>query len=637
MSGAVDRVAGVADYRDFEPSARFQETLAVSPDGTTLAYIDDTQGHFNLAVRPVAGGPSRHLTSYTDSTVRHASWHSDGRSLLYMADSAGDERYQLYLIDEAGGQPTALTEPGTAGYWPAFGDPFSPDGRYLAYAGNDRSPSDQDVLIRDLNTGEVRRAYAGGGRIYASHWSPDSTRLTIVDWRGATTDQIIYVLSIDDGGVTQITPSDGSATYDPGPWLPDGSGILVMTDFGRDHTGLASLDPETGRLSWIDAPDWDVEQVAVSPDGRTLAWLVNVEGASHLRAKDLMSGEDIPVPALPAGSASQLLLTPDGRQAVMLMSTPTTPWNIVVADLTSGDLRWVTEERPPVDPSTLVDPVLIHYPAPGGRTVPALLYRPSASEKIPVVLAIHGGPPAQERPNYSNDGLFQYLASRGVAVLAPNIRGSSGYGLAYQRAVHRDWGGVDLQDLDAAARYLKNQPWVDPARIGLFGRSYGGFAVLSCVSRLPEHDWAAAVAWCAPSNLVTFARAQPPTWRAQVAIMIGDPDTDSKLLMSRSPVTYADDIRAALFLIQGANDVRVPRHESDQIVQRLRDRGVEVRYDVYPDEGHVFGNRADQTQARSDAAGFLLAHLADPNVAADPASPEHRFQDVPQDSGAEGW
>jgi dipeptidyl aminopeptidase/acylaminoacyl peptidase len=625
-------MAGVDEYRDFEPTVRFRETLAVSPDGTQLAYVDDVQGHFNLAVLPLPGGAPRHLTSFTDSTVREAVWHPDGRSLLYVADSAGDERYQLYLVDEAGGDPMALTEPGGAGYWLAFGNPFSPDGKYLAYAGNDRSPADQDVLIRDVSTGEVRRVYAGGGRVYAGHWSPDGTRLTMIDWRAATTDRVVYVVSIDDGRVTRLTPDGSSATFDPGPWLPDGSGILVMSDFERDTKGLGVLDAVTGRLSWLDTPDWDVEGVAMSRDGRVLVWLVNVDGASQLRARDMVTGEDLPVPVLPVGSASELQVTPDGQRAVMLMSTPTMPWNILAVDLTKGDLRWVTDARSSVDPSTFVDPVAVEYQARNGRRVPAYVYRPTAVVgRIPVVLAIHGGPPIQERPNYSNDGLFQYLVRHGVAIFAPNVRGSSGYGLDYQRAVHRDWGGVDLEDLDDAARYLKDQPWVDPTRIALMGRSYGGFCVLSCVSRLPKHDWAAAVAWCAPSNLLTFAQAQPPTWRSQVAIMIGDPDADADFLVSRSPVTYADHNKAPLFVIQGANDTRVPRHESDQIVERLLERGVEVRYDVYPGEGHVFSSRTNQTKARSDAAAFLLAHLAHPDATTDPdqsSSAQHNVGDL---------
>jgi dipeptidyl aminopeptidase/acylaminoacyl peptidase len=480
----------------------------------------------------------------------------------------------------------------------------------LAYAGNDRSPRDQDVLVRDLTTGEVRRVYAGGGRMYAEQWSPDGMRLTMVNKRAAGTDQVVYVLSLEDGRVTRLTPDDRSATFYPGPWLPDGSGILVVTDYGRDMTGLGVLDATTGRLSWLDTPDWEVERVALSRDGRLLVWHVNVDGASQLRARDLVTGEDLEMPPLPLGSAADLQLTPDGQHAVTLMSTPTKPWNVLVVGLENDDLRWVTDAEPLAAPSTFVEPELIHCPARDKRRVPAYLYGPTATEvPVPVVVAIHGGPPMQERPNYSNEGLLQYLVSRGVAVLAPNVRGSSGYGLAYQQAVHRDWGGVDLEDLDDVVRYLRNQPWVDQTRIGLLGRSYGGFSVLSCVSRLPEHEWAAAVAWCGPSNLVTLARAAPPTWRDQVAIMIGDPDKDTDFLMSRSPLTYADRIEAPLYLIQGANDVRVPKQESDQIVQRLRARGVDVRYDVYPDEGHIFSSRAHQAKARADAAEFLLVHL----------------------------
>jgi dipeptidyl aminopeptidase/acylaminoacyl peptidase len=593
---------------DFEPTVRFKDTLAVSPDGRFFAYVDDALGQFNLAVRPMSGGGPRYLTSYSGSTARAVSWHPDGRSLLHIADTGGNEAYQLYLVDVETGVRTALTDAPGSAFHPAIGDPFSPDGKLLAYAGNDRNPADQDVLVRDLVSGEVRRVFDRGGRVYAGHWSPDGTRLTVTEWRGATTDRVVHVVHVDDGRIERLTPEDTSATFQIGPWLPGGDGMLVLTDLGRDLAGLAVLDVATRELTWIDQPGWEIEEVALSRDGSTLAWLVNVDGASQLKVRDLATGRDRPVPALPPGHAAQLRLTADGRRVVVRMSTPTVPWNVLSVDLDSGEQAWLTDARPAVDASAFVEPVLVRYPARDGTTVPAYLYRPpSPGDDVPVVVAVHGGPPTQERPTYSNDGLFQYLASRGVAVFAPNIRGSSGYGLAYQRAVHRDWGGIDLSDLDDAARYLKGQPWV--GRLGLLGRSYGGFAVLSCVSRLPEHDWAAAVAWCAPSNLVTFTRSQPPTWRTQVAIMVGDPDTDAEFLTGRSPFTHADRIRAPLFLIQGANDPRVPRPESDQIVARLRGRGIGVRYDIYPDEGHVFGRSENQHRAHADAAEFLLKHL----------------------------
>jgi dipeptidyl aminopeptidase/acylaminoacyl peptidase len=227
-----------------------------------------------------------------------------------------------------------------------------------------------------------------------------------------------------------------------------------------------------------------------------------------------------------------------------------------------------------------------------------------------VVLSIHGGPEFQERPAYNYNGLYQYLLSRGVGVLAPNVRGSTGYGTAYQKLIHHDWGGDELKDFVYAHRYLVAQEWVDPDRIGVYGGSFGGFATLSCVSRLPGR-WAAAVSIVGPSNLVTFASAVPPTWRRLMAEWVGDVETERDFLLARSPITYADDIDTPLFVIQGANDQRVVQSESDQIVERLRERGVDVRYDVYPDEGHGFAKRANEAKALSDAAEFLIGYLGE--------------------------
>jgi dipeptidyl aminopeptidase/acylaminoacyl peptidase len=221
-----------------------------------------------------------------------------------------------------------------------------------------------------------------------------------------------------------------------------------------------------------------------------------------------------------------------------------------------------------------------------------------------VILSIHGGPEWQERPMYLSSGLYQYLLTRGMGILAPNVRGSTGYGKTYQKLIHRDWGGAELGDFKAAAEYLKGLDWVDGDRLGVYGGSFGGFATLSCVSRLPEY-WAAAVDIVGPSNLVTLARTAPPTWRRMMAKWIGDPDTEADFMMERSPITYVDQIRAPLFVIQGANDPRVVKAESDQIVDGLRARGVEVRYDVYEDEGHGFTRRANELKATGDTAAFF--------------------------------
>jgi dipeptidyl aminopeptidase/acylaminoacyl peptidase len=597
-------------YENYLPTLRFQSTLAVSADGRQVAYVNDALGQFNAVVQDLAGREPRRVTSYVDSKVIAVAWYPDGASLLVEVDPHGTEDYQLHQVDIGGGEPVAVGSSPGVRYMRGFGYPFSPDGRWIAYAANDRSPGDQDIITRDLGTGEIRRVYTGGGHMFPGHWSPDGHWLTAIEVRSGKSEHVIYMVSADGGSVKRLTPEGSTATCWPGPWLPDGSGFLVRSNAGRDFVGLGVMDAATGELSWLDRPDWDVDHVALSDDGRTLVWTTNVDGASRLRAKDLRTDSRIAVPALPAGEVSRLSLTPDGDTAAVLLSTPTRPANVVAVDLGSGSPQWLTDARPvAADPATLVDPVLIHYPSRYGFDIPAYVYRPRSADLVGVVMAIHGGPAMQELASYSNDGFFQYLVGAGVAVFAPNVRGSSGYGKAYQRMVYRDWGGVDLSDFADAARYLRQQDWVDPDRIGLVGRSYGGFAVLSCVSRLPEFNWAAAVVWCGPSNLLTFARSQPPTWRSHVLAMFGDPDANEEFLMSRSPITYADQIRAPLFVIQGANDPRVPKYESDQIVESLRARGVEVRYDVYPDEGHQFGKRENQIKARSDAGDFLLAHL----------------------------
>jgi dipeptidyl aminopeptidase/acylaminoacyl peptidase len=188
------------------------------------------------------------------------------------------------------------------------------------------------------------------------------------------------------------------------------------------------------------------------------------------------------------------------------------------------------------------------------------------------------------------------------------VRGSTGYGKTYQKLIHHDWGGNELKDFEAAVQYLHGLDWVDRDRIAVYGGSFGGFATLSCVSRLPNY-WAAAVDIVGPSNLVTFAKAVPPTWRRMMAQWVGDPETEADFLMERSPITYVDQIVAPLFVIQGANDPRVVKPESDQIVAKLRERGIDVRYDVYEDEGHGFTKRENEQKAFRDMADFLEEHL----------------------------
>jgi dipeptidyl aminopeptidase/acylaminoacyl peptidase len=594
-------------YTDFAPSQRFWSALAMAPDGSAVAYVADAGGQLNLVVQDRDGGPGRPLTQGTDWSVRQVAWSPDSATLFFTADRDGDEYYQVFSVRRDGTDQRQLTDAPKAAHYLAP-DPVSPDGRWLAYAGNDREPADQDVLLRELATGEVRRLVDTGGFLEPGHWSSDSTALTVQDFRN-NTDVGVMVARLD-GSVTRLLVGRPGQHLSVG-WSAEGDAVVLRTDLDRDFIALARISVPDGEVAWLDEPDWDVEHAALCSGGRTAVVSVNVDGVSQLRVLDLSNGRagERTMPIVPAGTIHATSVAADGGILAVLMATGARPDNVGIAELVGASFAWLTDSRPQVaDPSDFVEPELVHFPTHDGREIPAYLYRPRGPGPVGVVLSIHGGPEYQERPAYNYNGFYQYLLSRGIAVLAPNVRGSTGYGTAYQKLIHHDWGGDELKDFDYAHRYLVAQDWVDPERIGVYGGSFGGFATLSCVSRLPGL-WAAAVALFGPSNLVTFASSVPPTWRRLMAEWVGDVETERDFLLARSPITYADDIDTPLFVIQGANDQRVVQAESDQIVERLRERGVDVRYDVYPDEGHGFAKRANEAKALSDAADFLIGYL----------------------------
>ena len=399
------------------------------------------------------------------------------------------------------------------------------------------------------------------------------------------------------------TPHDGEALYVPAGWASDGSGFYLTTDEGASSGSRYDLERNT--REWVEAPEWEVEAASISSDGTRLVWAVNEDGYSRLRVRQLDGKHEPAEIELPGGVLIDMALSRDGSRLAVLWARPTHPEEIYTIDLSTGAATQITHGAlGGIDDADLTEPELIRYPTFDGREIPAFLYRPdSVDGPMPVVLSIHGGPEAQERPRYAYSGLYQYLTSRGIAVLAPNIRGSTGYGKSYQKLIHRDWGGDELKDIEAAAKWLQAQDWIDAKRIGVYGGSFGGFATLSAVSRLPDY-WAAAVDLVGPSNLVTFAKAVPPTWRRIMAQWVGDPETEADFLLERSPITYVDQITTPLFVIQGANDPRVVKAESDQIVERLRERGVDVRYDVYEDEGHGT-KRENELKAMRDIVTFL--------------------------------
>jgi len=602
------RTAHRPTFDQFTAIRRYQPALAFSPDGDEIAYSVNTSGQFNLWRQPSGGGFPHQVTLSGEQAVREIAWSPDGATLLYTADRQGDEFTQLYFVPTAGGQPDQVpSEPDTRNSL-GGGGCWSPDGRFIAYDGNDREPTDQDLIIRNVATGETTRPLAGDGLFAPMGWSPDGHSLLAIEMH-ANTNFDIHLVDVAASTSRHLTRHDGEVKFIPIGWAADGSGFYMICNEGREFDGLAFYDLAADRYDWRETPEWEVEDAAVSADGRWLVWSVNEDGYSRLTARDLTTDQTTTLD-LPEGILNTMTLARSGNRLGVLWDQATHPTELFVVDLATGAATQITQSAlGGIADEELTQPELIRYPTFDGKQIPAFLYKPAGAQgHIPVILSIHGGPEAQERPRYAYTGFYQYLASRGIAVLAPNIRGSTGYGKSYQELIHHDWGGDELKDLEAAAQYLRGLDWVDSDRIGVYGGSFGGFATLSCVSRLPDY-WAAAVDLVGPANLVTFAKAVPPTWRRFMAKWVGDPETEVDFLLERSPITYVDQIEAPLFVIQGANDPRVVKAESDQIVARLRERGVAVRYDVYEDEGHGFTKRENELRAFRDTAAFFEEHL----------------------------
>ncbi len=592
------------------------------PGTRDIIYSANMSGQFNVwrqkPPSPSGMGEARQLTGFVEWSVRHIAPHPSGRWVLAYADKDGDENYQAFKIDaDRGWHEPLIFKTGVRHEW-GRKESFSPNGRFVAYSSNERNPRDMDVLITDLSDGKSRPIVSGGGFFLMGCWSPDGNWVTAVEVL-STDDYNIILVNVKTGERKNLTPHSEKAVYIPGPWTRDSSGFYMLTNQDSEFVGVAHKPSHNGgELKWLETPKSDVQDIALSPNGRTLAWTENREGYSTLNLRDLRTGKILGRPVKTDGTLlpgwfdniKLISFSPDGKQLIYLLTKPTMPAEIHVLQLPGmNPIKYTDGFIGNIPEGEMATSKLVQYDS-FDRKIPAFLYKPTVKPgtKAPGVVVVHGGPEAQERPQYAYAGLYQYLLSRGIGVLALNIRGSTGYGKKYQRLIHHDWGGDELKDIDQAAKYFKSLDWVDPERLAIFGGSFGGFAVLSATTRLPEH-WKAAVDIFGPSNLVTFAKAVPEHWKPFMADLLGDPDTEANFLHSRSPMTYIDQLKCPILIIQGANDPRVVKPESDQIVEKLRSMNRQVEYTVFSDEGHGFTKQKNEFAAYKLVTEFLAKHL----------------------------
>ena len=544
------------------------------------------------------------------------------RTVVVSHDDGGNERKQLSLLR----LPLPAGPAGLADLEPLVHDP-----RYMhlladvsagriCYLTNRRDGVRFDAVLRDLATGTEETAFASEGGIHEAVASPDGRWLAVgVPSALANSDQILLVDLTQPPGPGRLRALTGAgehASQERLQWLPGSDGLIASTNRNREFTAIARYSLAAESWTWLitdeerDLAGW------LSPDGSLILVERNDDGASVLTLHDGATGaplRDVPLPA--AGCVTAIRLpdprwSPDGRAIAMSIAAADMPGDVLLADAATARVRALTSSARYLGGSAAALPEAHQIPAPDGELVPCLVYRsedaadPGLAESA--VLVIHGGPESQAKRDFNP--LVQALAAAGHTVLAPNVRGSVGYGKRWYSADDVTLRLESVADLAAIHAYLPKLG-VDPARAALYGGSYGGYMVLAGLAFQPEL-WAAGVDIVGISSLVTFLENTSAYRRAQREREYGSLEHDRDFLLAASPLTRIDAIRAPLFIIHGANDPRVPLSEAEQLHAALTARGQECELLVYPDEGHGLAKRANKMDAYPKALAFLARHLA---------------------------
>lgn len=599
-------------------AAQFFETTSfamANPDGLAFSegrshvlISSDKTGVFNAYALPVAGGDPVPLTASTANATFAQSYFPDGRRVLVAADQGGNELTHIY-VRETDGTLRDLT-PGDklkAGF---VG--FSDDGQTFWLTSNERDAEVFDLYAYDAGTYERKLIFQNPGMDLAAV-SGDG-RLVALTKSHTSANSDIYLADLQAGGEPYlITPHTGDVAYEVNDFGPFNATLIYTSNQDGEFAQAYAYDIANKAHNRTTQADWDVMYVAFSPNGRYRVTAVNADASTALTIEDSQTRAPVRLTGLPEGDITGVRFDSGADLAAFTVVSDTSPADVFVADLSTGQARRLTSAlHPAIKESDLVEAVIVRYPGEGGVQVPAVLYRPkgaSAANPAPAVVLVHGGPGGQTRRGYS--AMVQHLVNHGYAVLGANNRGSSGYGKTFFHMDDKKHGEADLRDIVAGGDWLRAQDWVADDQVAVMGGSYGGYITAAALAFHPD-KFEAGIDIFGVTNWVRTLQSIPAWWGAQrVALYdeMGDPAVDAERHRAISPLFHADKIRRPLLVVQGANDPRVLQVESDELVEKVRANNVPVEYVVFPDEGHGFQRRANRITAQEAYLTFLNRYV----------------------------
>ncbi len=579
-----------------------------SPDGSSLLISSDQSGVFNAYLLPVGGGAPRPLTSSTDNATFAESFFPADDRVLFTADKGGNELDHVY-VRERDGSVRDLT-PGDKVKADFLG--WSADGKSFWLTTNERDPQMFDVYAYSTDDYSRRRVFENKG-FSVNAVSRDGRHLAVSKERTSADNNLYLVdLAAPTAEPKLLTPHDGSVSYTATEFTPDGTALVFTTDEGGEFAQALRYDLRSGTRTPLVKADWDVSSYRHSPSGRYRVHTLNADGSTELTIQD-RGGKAIRLTGIPKGDIGGVRFNRDESRIAFTVASDTSPSDIFVADLATGQARRLTTAlNPAIDERQLVEASVARFKSYDGVEVPGILYKPrgaSAAAPAPAIVFVHGGPGGQSRRGYS--AMVQHLVNNGYAVYAINNRGSSGYGKTFYHMDDKRHGDVDLKDVVASKAYLQSLPWVSKDRIAIMGGSYGGYMVAAALAFQPD-VFDVGVNIFGVTNWTRTLNSIPAWWGAQKQALfdeMGDPATDADRHRAISPLFHAKNIRKPLLVVQGKNDPRVLQVESDELVAAVKANNVPVEYLVFPDEGHGFLRKANRIAASEAYLKFLDTHL----------------------------
>ena len=611
LSSPLSASARAVPIEDFFYSRRVSSP-AWSPDGGKVVFTTNLTGRNNLWVVSSEGGWPLQLT-VSDDRQSGSVWSPDGKWIVYQQDFGGGEYYDLFVVPSGGGSPVNLTNsPDVSETSPRF----SPDGKMLALDYKLKSSPASDIAVMDWSSRAVRNLTNEKSKDHTwsvAAWSPDGRSVLANRLNSGDTDASVFLIDVASGSAEELTPHTGDVVYYGTAISPDGKSALIMSNQKGGYSNIGIVDVATKKLKWLTDVQWEAEAGNFSPDGKLTGYVINADGLQTTYFYDLSSGKTTSVPmppglTSPAGNSNSF--SPNGTSLLLSYQSSQRPSDLWVYDIASKKPRQLTYSAvASLNPDDLPPAQLVHYKSFDGKVISAFVWMPFNLKRDgsnPAIVLPHGGPTGQVVDYFY--ALAAVLSSRGYICIAPNVRGSTGYGMAFQKANHQDLGGGDLQDEVYATKFLLDTGYVDAKKIGITGGSYGGFMTLMAIGKTPD-VWAAGVEMYGIIDWYTMLQHEDPSLQEYEKSLLGDPVKDKAVYEATSPIKYIRNERAPLLILQGENDIRVPKEEAEQVYDILKKEGRTVDAHFYPAEGHGFAKRENQIDSMRRTVDWFDKYL----------------------------